>query len=94
MFYMMEESVVGVRALKQNASAVIRRVEAGEVLTITDRGRPVAQMSPITDRGLAKLVEEGSARGPVADPHSFSSLTPGPSAKTSREIVDDIRGRW
>ena len=42
---------VGIRAWKQNASAVVRRVAAGESVTITDRGRPVARVVPTeTDR--------------------------------------------
>lgn len=35
-------SQVGVRALKQNASAVVADAAAGREITITDRGRPVA----------------------------------------------------
>ena len=38
---------VGVRALKQNASAVVAEAAAGETITITDRGRPVAQVVPL-----------------------------------------------
>ncbi len=38
---------VGVRALQQNASAVLRRVEAGERLEVTDRGRTVALLVPV-----------------------------------------------
>ncbi|MCX6410098.1 MAG: type II toxin-antitoxin system prevent-host-death family antitoxin, partial [Actinobacteria bacterium] len=34
---------IGIRALKQNASAVVARAAAGEALIITDNGRPVAQ---------------------------------------------------
>lgn len=37
---------VGVRALRQRASELLRRVEAGETIEITDRGRPVALLSP------------------------------------------------
>lgn len=37
---------VGVRELRQRASELLRRVERGEVIEITDRGRPVAQLSP------------------------------------------------
>ena len=40
-------SEVGIRALKQNASAVVAEAAAGETVTITDRGRPVAQMAAI-----------------------------------------------
>lgn len=37
---------VGVRELRQRASELLRRVEAGEIIEITDRGRPVALLSP------------------------------------------------
>lgn len=46
-----ESATVGIRALKQNASAVVARVAAGETLTITDRGRPVARIVPLERRG-------------------------------------------
>jgi prevent-host-death family protein len=38
---------VGVRELRQRASELLRRVERGEVIEITDRGRPVAQLGPL-----------------------------------------------
>ena len=38
---------VGIRSLKQNASAVVANAASGETVTITDRGRPVAQMTAI-----------------------------------------------
>ena len=53
---------VGIRALKQNASAVVAQAAAGEQVTITDRGRPVAQLSPIAASRLAQLVAAGLAR--------------------------------
>ncbi|NOX31973.1 MAG: type II toxin-antitoxin system prevent-host-death family antitoxin, partial [Actinobacteria bacterium] len=37
---MKHTSEVGIRALKQNASAVVAEAAAGETVTITDRGRP------------------------------------------------------
>jgi prevent-host-death family protein len=55
---------VGVRALKQNASAVVAEAAAGEVVTITDRGRPVAQLVPLAIDPLAGLVAAGRARPP------------------------------
>lgn len=42
---------VGVRELRQRASELLRRVEAGETIEITDRGRPVALLSPIPEGG-------------------------------------------
>ena len=38
---------VGVRELRQRASELLRRVEAGETIEITDRGRPVAALTPL-----------------------------------------------
>ena len=43
------EAQVGIRELKDNASAVIRRVAAGETIRITDRGRAVARIVPLRD---------------------------------------------
>jgi len=53
---------VGVRALKQNASAVVAEAAAGQEVTITHRGRPVAQLVPIASGRLDALVAAGRAR--------------------------------
>jgi prevent-host-death family protein len=37
---------VGVRELRQRASELLRRVEQGETIAVTDRGRRVAVLSP------------------------------------------------
>ncbi len=37
---------IGVRELRQRASELLRRVEQGETIEVTDRGRPVAVLSP------------------------------------------------
>ena len=37
---------VGLRALRQDASELVRRVEAGEEITITVSGRPMARLVP------------------------------------------------
>lgn len=53
---------IGIRALKQNASAVVADVAAGHPVTITDRGRPVAQMSALPRSPLERLLDSGRAR--------------------------------
>ena len=40
-------STVGVRELRQNLSVYLVRVQAGEVLRVTERGRVVALLSPL-----------------------------------------------
>lgn len=37
---------VGVRELKARLSSYLARAAAGEIVTVTDRGRPVAVLSP------------------------------------------------
>jgi prevent-host-death family protein len=39
------------RTLRNDVSGVLRRVEAGETLSVTVRGRPVAQIGPLSGRG-------------------------------------------
>ena len=55
---------IGIRALKQNASAVVARTAAGEAVTVTDRGRPVARLVPIPSSPLEELLASGEARPP------------------------------
>ncbi len=40
---------VGIRELRQRASELLRQVERGETIEITDRGRPVAMLAPLPE---------------------------------------------
>lgn len=53
---------VGLRELGQNPSQVLRRVAAGEVLTVTDRLRPVARLVPWEESAVSRLQSEGKVR--------------------------------
>jgi prevent-host-death family protein len=53
---------VGVRELRRQASAILRRVAAGETVEVTDRGRPVAVLLRTMPSGLARLEREGLLR--------------------------------
>lgn len=50
---------IGVRELRQHASRHLARVEAGETLEVTDRGRPVARLVPVTGDPWEDLVAQG-----------------------------------
>jgi prevent-host-death family protein len=43
-------SEVGLREMRQNASELVRRAEAGERVTITVAGRPAAMLGPVSQR--------------------------------------------
>ena len=56
---------IGIRELRQNASEYIRLVKAGETIEVTDRGAPVALLTPLPDEPPKKktrreeLIEQG-----------------------------------
>lgn len=51
---------VAVRELKAHLSAYLHRAAAGELITVTDRGRPIAVLGPVLDRvDLATAAAEG-----------------------------------
>lgn len=55
-------SEVGIRALKQNASAVVAQAAGGETVVITEHGRPVAQLTALPASRLQELLDRGDAR--------------------------------
>lgn len=83
---------VGIRALKQNASAVIREVASGEEITVTDRGRAVARIVPVRTGRFAELVESGQVRLPV---RSIADLGPPlplePGERTLGDVLREMR---
>lgn len=87
---------VGIRELKQNASAVVARVAAGETVTVTDRGRPAAQLTPLPASPLARLLESGAARPARADLADLPAPRPAQSghptlSETLAAMRDDER---
>jgi prevent-host-death family protein len=60
---------VGVRALRQRASELLRLVEQGETVEITDRGRPVALLTPLPEGSpLDRLRAAGEIESASEDP--------------------------
>jgi prevent-host-death family protein len=67
---------VGIRELRADLSAWIKRVSAGEEILVTDRGKPVARVTPATGhRKLDELIAAGKVtpakrpwRGPLPKP--------------------------
>jgi prevent-host-death family protein len=87
---------VGIRALKQNASEVVRQAAQGDVITITDRGTPVARIVPLRASRLEELRNAGLVRRaskPAADlALPTVEITDAPSlSDTLRSMRDDER---
>ena len=60
-------NTVGIRELRQQASAVLRRVEGGEVIDVTAYGHPIARIVPLHPGVLDQLVLEGRATEQTGD---------------------------
>jgi prevent-host-death family protein len=77
---------VGVRELKQRLSEYLDRAERGELVRVTDRGRPKALLGPLPGRAR---VEEGVAEGWIV-PGSGASLGETRRWKSRRGVLDTL----
>ena len=83
---------VGIRELKQNASAVVRRVVSGETMEITDRGRPVARIVPLRFGSTAdQLIAEGRMTPPPGRRVEYAPLPPVPGRPLLSEALAELR---
>lgn len=88
-------SRVGIRALRQNLSVYLRRLDRGERFEITDRGRPVALLVPLAggQSPLARLVTQGRARMPARDLLDLPAPGGEPSTAASDALLGDREDR-
>jgi prevent-host-death family protein len=56
---------MGIRELRDNLTAAVRRVRAGEVVEVTHDGEPVAVLTAVPRRRLDRLLVLGDATAPV-----------------------------
>jgi prevent-host-death family protein len=90
---------LGIRELRNQVAAAVRRASAGEVLTVTVDGRPAAQLGPLdasTDAGgLSQLIASGQLRPPVSDQRPRPDPSPllhGTDPRPDR-LLREVRGR-
>lgn len=82
---------VAVRELKAKLSAYLQRAAAGELITVTDRGRPVAVLGPLP--GHVDL--DAAAEAGWLTPATASGLKPLRRHRPVRpvaEVLDQDRG--
>jgi prevent-host-death family protein len=84
---------VGIRELRQRASELLRLVEAGETIEVTDRGRPVAVLAPLPDQGaLERLHATGEMRAATGDIDELPPpLQARPGQPTPSQILAELR---
>ena len=68
---------IGVKELRDKFTKYLRLVKAGEEIIVTDRGRPVAVLSPLREGiPLEEKIEELARRGLVRPPKGRPQLPP------------------
>jgi antitoxin (DNA-binding transcriptional repressor) of toxin-antitoxin stability system len=74
---------VGVRELRQNASKVLGLVKSGEIVIVTEWGKPVAEIRPIKPTSLQNLIDAGliTPAKDKFDPKVFEPL-PNPDGRS------------
>lgn len=84
---------VGVRELRQSASKLLRRVQRGETIEVTDRGHPVALLTPIP---AGSVLETLRAAGQIATALDDFGALPEPvalpeGAESPSEVLARLR---
>lgn len=88
---------IGIRELRQNASEYIRRVEQGETIEVTDRGRPVARLAPLPkgETVLDRLIGEGKATPATQSLREYLQTVkrapPIPGQPSISQMLDELR---
>jgi prevent-host-death family protein len=83
---------VGVRELRQRASELLRLVEQGETIQITDRGRPVAILSPLPEGApLERLRASGDLATATGDFDDLEPPLPRRGAEPPATVLERLR---
>lgn len=84
---------IGVRELRQQASRYLRAVEQGETFEVTDRGRPVALLTPVPQASaVERLAASGRLRRAAVDLLELGRpLTPAVGAESASERLERVR---
>ena len=83
---------MGIRELKQNPSKIINQVKSGEDVFITERGVPVARITPLHVGPLDEMVASGEiaqASGSVTD--LLSEIHRATAAEGEKSIAEWLR---
>lgn len=87
--------VIGVRELKAHLSDCLRRVQKGEHLTVTDRGRAIALLMPVqrhASRDWAHaMVARGQARWSGGKPAGLATRVRSRGKPASAMVIEDRR---
>ena len=82
---------VPIRQLNQDTAGVLARVERGETVEITNRGRPVARIVPVGSDTLADLITAGVVVPPTITGPIPMPTVPAPAGENAGELLSSLR---
>lgn len=82
------------REMRNNSAEVLRRVESGEELVVTNHGRPVARLLPVSSSVLDDLERRGELRRARLGWSTLPLPFPASDGDTAAEIIADLRRDW
>jgi prevent-host-death family protein len=82
------------REMRNRSGEILRRVEAGETVRVSNNGHPAALIVPVGGDPLDGLIARGEARPARTGTGTLAAITRGVSPVSSRELLEDSRGRW
>jgi len=93
---MKTENAIGVRELRNQVAAVLRRAQNGDRMIVTVDGRPVAQLGPIQPDGRAQMAD--LVAGGMVEPPGRADRPPAPDPAllpidvSPDRVLEEIRG--
>jgi prevent-host-death family protein len=82
------------RELRNDSARILREVQAGESIEITNHGEVVAMLVPVPLDRRERLIRAGELR-PAVQPLDLRSITRvrlPDGSPTAQEVLDDLRG--
>jgi prevent-host-death family protein len=87
---------IPIRVLNQQTAEVLARVEGGEIVEVTNRGRPIARIMPIATDAMADLVASGVVIPPTITGPMPMPTVPAEAGSEAGELISTLREeeRW
>lgn len=82
------------REMRNRSGEILRRVEAGESIEVSNNGRPAALIVPVGGTILDGLIARGEARAARASTETLLAITRVKSTATTQELIESSRGPW
>lgn len=88
-------SSVGIRDLKNKLSSYLKKVKEGEIISVTERGKTIAYITPVKANKeyeeITSLVEKGKGTWKVGKPRGSEHPVKISGKSISRIVIEDRR---